>query len=127
MVVHAGDSAAAADTPVTTENPARPGESLIVWTAGLGAVDDSDAPEAVVAGRPFPGPDAAVLHSVTATIGGRSAPVLAAQLAEGSVGIYQVRLTLPSDLPDDAQTPLVISQEGILSNTVTIPVRSFIH
>jgi len=123
MILHAAANSAEPGTPVTSENPARPGEVLVVWTAGLGAVDDSDAPEPVVAGQPFPGPGAAVLHPVSATVSGRLAPVVEAQLPEGSIGIYQLRVTLPPDLPDDARTPLVISQEGIFSNIVTIPVR----
>ncbi len=76
--------------------PARPGEVLAVWTAGLGAVDDSDAIEPVAAGQPFAGPDAAVLHAVTATVNGRAASVVAAQLPQGSIGIYQVRIVAPS-------------------------------
>ena len=122
MVLHAVAGSTAPGTPVTAESPAQPGEVLVVWTAGLGLVDDSQAAAPVTAGEPFQGPDAPVEHPVTALINGRSAPVLAADLPEGSIGIYQVRVALPEDLPDDPHTPLVISQDGILSNTVVIPV-----
>ena len=127
MVLHADADATGAGTPVTAESPARPGETVVVWSAGLGAVDDSDAPDGVRAGQPFAGPDAAVLHPVSATIGEQSATVLAAQLPPGSIGIYQVRVSLPADLPDNPQTPLVLSQEGNSSNTVMIPVRNSIQ
>lgn len=123
MVLHTNEG-----TPVTLESPAHPGEVLTVWMAGLGAVDDSDASERVVAGQPFSGPDAAtVLHPVSALVSGRAAQVFSAELPEGAVGIYQVRVTLPADLPDNPRTTLLISQDGTLSNTVTIPVRNSVH
>jgi uncharacterized protein (TIGR03437 family) len=124
VVLHSAADSTSPGTPVTPQSPAHPGETLIVWTAGLGAVDDGEAAEQVVAGQPFTGPDAPVLHSVAATVGGRLADVTSAQLPEGATGIYQVRLVLPQDLPDDPQTPLTIWQEGVSSNTVTIPVRN---
>ncbi len=122
MVLHAVTDSREPGTPVTAESPARPGEVVVVWTAGLGAVNDSDAAEPVTAGEPFQGPDAPVLRPVSAVVSGRSVPVIAADLPIGSIGIYQVRIALPADLPDDAHTPLVISQEGVVSNTITIPV-----
>jgi uncharacterized protein (TIGR03437 family) len=127
MVLHASADSVEPGTPVTAEAPARPGEVLAVWTAGLGAIDDSDAIEPVAAGRPFAGPDAAVLHAVTATVNGRAASVIAAQLPSGSIGIYQLRVSLPPDLPDDLHASLVIWQDGIASNAITIPVRNSKH
>ena len=124
MVLHAGVDPSSPGTPVTAEAPARPGETVVVWTAGLGAVDDSDSPETLAAGESFAGPDAPVLHPVTATVNGRLAPVIAAQLPTGSIGIYQVRVALPQDLPDDAQTVLILIEDSVPSNTVTIPVRN---
>lgn len=127
MVLHMAEDGSQPGTPVTVESPAKPGEILAIWTAGLGAVDDNDASEPVIAGQAFVGPDAAVIHTVTATVNGRAASVLSAQLPEGSIGIYQVRIALPSDLPDDPNTPLVVAQDGVPSNTVTIPVRNSIQ
>ncbi len=127
MVLHASADSVEPGTPVTAEAPARPGEVLAVWTAGLGAVDDSDAIEPVAAGQPFAGPDAAVLHAVTATVNGRAASVVAAQLPSGSIGIYQVRVALPPDLPEDPHASVVIWQDGIASNAITIPVRNSKH
>jgi uncharacterized protein (TIGR03437 family) len=126
LMLHSSGPAEQAGTPVTAEDPARPGEVLVFWAAGLGAVE-SGSERAPTMGVPFAGPDATVASRVSAVIGGRSAPVLSATLPQGSIGVYEVRVQLPADLPGDSHAELLIAQEGAVSNTVTIPVRSTIQ
>ena len=116
-----------AGIPVTIDNPAKAGEVLIVWAAGLGAVNDSDSDKGIAAGAPYDGPDAPVLNAVEAVIGGRSAQVISATLPEQAIGVYAIRILLPNDLPSDPKTPLLLVQDGSVSNTVTIPVQNTIH
>ncbi len=117
-------------SPVTAENPARPGDQLIVWAAGLGLVADDNNEMRASAGMPFTGADAPVLLPVAVSIAGRPVEVISADLPSGAMGVYEIHLILPTDLPSDANTPLVITQNGYESNTVTFPVAaitSLIH
>ncbi len=40
------------------------------------------------------------------------------------VGVYQINLTLNSQLPDDLYTPLTIAQGLFVSNVITFPVKN---
>ncbi len=126
MVLHTDAASGQPGAPVTSDDPAMPGQVLTFWTAGLGAVDSGEEETAARAGVPYAGVDAPVLSPVDALVNGREAQVISATLPQGSIGIYQVRVQLPADLPPDPKTPLLISQDGQLSNTVTIPVASLV-
>lgn len=126
MVLHIDALSGESGAPVTADDPAIPGEVLGLWTTGLGSVD-GDAENAVVAGLPNGGPDAVVLNPVEAFAAGRAAQVISAALPHGSIGIYEVRIQLPADLESDPRTPLLLSQNGEFSNTVTIAVRRTVH
>lgn len=123
IVLHANDSAQQGGTPVTPDEPAKPGEVLTLWAAGLGTVD-SGSERGPLAGVPYGEPDAPLLSPVAAMVAGRTAEVVSATLPHGAIGVYEVRVILPPDLPPDAQTELLIMQDGGVSNTVTIPVQS---
>jgi uncharacterized protein (TIGR03437 family) len=128
LVLHAGaDSAGQSGTPVTPENPARPGEILIVWAAGLGAVRNTNTTAPVAVGVPYQGSDARVVVPVDALVNGRSAHVTSAGLPQGSIGIYEVRVVLPRDLPSDPEAQLLIAQNGYVSNRITVPVQSAVR
>ncbi len=127
MVLHTDSITGQPGAPVTAEDPASPGEVVVVWAAGLGLVRAGDDANEVAAGVPYEGPDAAVLTPVGALVSGRSAQVISATLPHGSIGVYEVRVQLPADLPGDRTTPLLISQDAAVSNTVTIPVQNIVH
>lgn len=126
LILHANGSPDQTGTPVTTEDPAKAGELLIFWAAGLGAVENGSE-KAPLMGVPFAGPDAPVSSRVGAVVSGRTAQVVSAILPERSIGVYEVRIVLPSDLPTNPHTELLIMQDGTVSNTVTIPVRNTIQ
>lgn len=127
MVLHASSSGDVPSTPVTAAQPAKAGETLTFWATGLGAVTDLNYEKAPAMGVPYAGSDAQVATRVSATVNGRMAQVLSATLPKGGIGIYEVRLILPADLPTDLKTHLQIVQDGLASNTVTIPVRNTIQ
>jgi uncharacterized protein (TIGR03437 family) len=108
---------------VTLANPAKPGETIVLYATGLGAVSPSDAAYAALTGIPYQGP---VLNTAFASVdslaGAKTANVLFAGLKVGAVGIYEVDLQLNSSLTTDAQTQLTIAQDVYVSNIVTIPV-----
>jgi uncharacterized protein (TIGR03437 family) len=105
--------------PVDANHPATAGDVLVIYCTGLGEVN----PRAV-AGFPIPvQPESMVVDPVTATIGGTIAPVQFAGATSGFVGLYQVNVAVPSGVPASATTPLVLTQGGRASRTVTIATK----
>jgi uncharacterized protein (TIGR03437 family) len=62
-----------------------------------------------------------------ALIEGRSADVVSAVLPRGSIGIYEVRVVLPADLPSKVKAQLLIAQNGYVSIRITVPVQSAVQ
>jgi uncharacterized protein (TIGR03437 family) len=60
---------------------------------------------------------------VTVNIGGIQVPAAFAGLSPGFVGLYQVNIQVPSGVQPGDAVPLVITQAGVNSNTVTVAVR----
>ncbi len=92
---------------------------VIVYCTGLGVTQPGVAPGQ---GAPSAEPLARVVAPVTATVGGVTAPVQFAGLTPGFVGLYQVNVQIPSGVPSGS-APLVLTQSGVASNTVTLVVR----
>ncbi len=108
---------------VTEDNPATPGEQIILYATGLGVVSPDDARENAVTGVAYNNtPDNTPIESVSSLAGGRTANVIAAGLKPGMVGVYEVILELNSDLPTDPKTQVTISQYIYTSNIVTFPL-----
>ncbi len=61
--------------------------------------------------------------AVEAQLGGQPATVHFAGLAPGFVGLYQVNVEIPADVASGSEVPLVLLQNGVPSNTVTIAVQ----
>ncbi len=122
-----------AGSRVTVANPALPGETIVIYTTGLGLIyslgasSDADRIPAPT-GKPFTGelynqpqPSTSFVSSLA---GGKTAQVLYAGLKQGSIGIYEVHLELNSDLPTDETTELTIAQDVYVSNVITFPVKN---
>jgi len=100
-------------------NSATAGDVIVIYCTGLGDV----SPRAV-AGFPAPSsPLAQTIDPVTMSIGGVNAPVVFAGPSPGYVGLYQVNATVPSGITPNQQAPLVLTQGGRPSLTVTIPMQ----
>ncbi len=127
MLLHAGADTNAAGAPVTSDDPAKPGEALTIWATGLGAINSSDFGKAVEAGQPYSGPDSETQVPVEAYLNGQPIPVLHAGLAPGAVGIYEVQVLLPASFSPGTSGSLLISQAGMGSNVVTFPLAPVIH
>jgi uncharacterized protein (TIGR03437 family) len=112
-----------AGAPITTDNPAAPGELIIVYATGLGLVSPAAAKDSIQDGFPYTGP---VLNdpsaSVSSIIGGSTGNVLSAGLQVGAIGVYVVVLQLDAALPTNTVTQITISQDIYTSNIVYIPV-----
>ncbi|OFV99153.1 MAG: hypothetical protein A3H28_01485 [Acidobacteria bacterium RIFCSPLOWO2_02_FULL_61_28] len=105
---------------ITAANPARIGDTLQIYTTGLG---ETDPPAKTGEAAPA---FSRVLLPVTVTVGGIESPVVYQGLAPGFVGLYQVNVVLPSTVTPGDAVPVVVQQNGIVSNPdlpATIPVR----
>jgi uncharacterized protein (TIGR03437 family) len=105
---------------VTPDNPAVPGETIIVYATGLGISVPLSEQQAT--GIKYKGPVTDPQSFVSSLAGGKTANVLLASLQPNAVGVYVVHLELNSDLPTDPFTQLTIAQDVYVSNIVTIPV-----
>lgn len=100
--------------PVSEQNPATPGETVIVFAAGLGPTNPTAATGA-------PSPVASTTTQPRLTIAGQAAEIFYSGLTPGFVGTYQVNLRVPASLAEGTH-PLILEIGGQRSNTVTLPV-----
>jgi len=98
-----------------TANPAMPGETVLIYCTGLGAVDSPPTDGE-------PGDGQSTMATPTVTIGGTNATVSFSGLAPDFVGLYQVNVEVPKGLATGNQ-PVVIAQAGASSNSVLLPVQ----
>lgn len=112
-----------AGAPITEDNPAVPGETIVVLATGLGLVNPDEAKFALQTGFRYKGP---VMNRpnefVSSLAGGKTANVLYSGVAQGLVGVYEVHLELNSDLPTNPRTQVTIAQDIYVSNIATFPV-----
>jgi uncharacterized protein (TIGR03437 family) len=103
---------------ISSDNPAHSGEVIILYATGMGATNPPVATGAVAPGSPL----ANVTVAPKVTVGTADAQVLFAGLSPGSVGLYQIDVVIP---PGTAagNVNLVVTQNGVASNTVTVPVE----
>jgi hypothetical protein len=110
---------------VTVENPALPGQTIVVFGTGLGRLRESFAQNLAQTGAIYRGP---ILNEPSAFVsslaGGKTANVLYAALRPGSIGLYEIHLELNSDLPTNSATQLTIAQDIYVSNVITFPLRN---
>ena len=105
---------------ITASNPAKRGDTIIIYANGLGPVSNQPA-----SGDPSPGPPQPLaMTSVlpTVKIGGSSAQVTFSGLTPGFVGLYQINAVVPADAPSGSQ-PLVVSINGVDSKPLNLAVQ----
>jgi uncharacterized protein (TIGR03437 family) len=99
---------------VNAGHPAKPGEYLIIYLAGMGATNPGVASGAV-------SPLAPATLQPTVTVDGQTAAVIYAGLTPGSVGLYQINFQVPAS----AQTGdlnVVVLQNGMAANAAKLQV-----
>jgi hypothetical protein len=108
---------------VTEDNPALPGETIILLATGLGLVKPDEGKQGLKTGLPYDGPELNdPTEFVSSLAGGKTANVISAGAMPGTIGLYEVILELNSDLPTNAKTQVTIAQDIYVSNIVTFPV-----
>jgi uncharacterized protein (TIGR03437 family) len=115
-------SAAATDANgvvFTQANPAKRGQTIVLYVNGLGPVDQK-----MTSGEPTPLPPPLANTTVlpTVKIGNTNAHVDFAGLSPGWVGLYQVNVDVPSNAATGPQ-PIVVSIGGVDSKASVLPVE----
>ena len=100
------------------DNPAFPGDVVILYTTGLGPLSLSLVDGV---GAPY-NPLAYTQDPFQVTVAGEQCQLLFSGLAPGFVGLYQLNLVLPSDLPR-GNLDMQISSPYASSGVATLPVN----
>ena len=103
----------------TQANPAKRGQTIVLYMNGLGPVDPQPP-----SGEPTPLPPPLAQTTVlpTVKIGNIAAHVDFSGLSPGWVGLYQVNVVVPPDTPTGLQ-PIVVSIGGVDSKASVLPVQ----
>ena len=116
-------------SPITPDNPAQPGELIMLTATGLGLPNLTDDVTPLLqtgvawpVGGPVTSPPNDTDHSVSSIAGSKTADVISATLLPGTVGTYQVLLHLNSDIPTNPAMDITIAQSTFVSNVATIPL-----
>lgn len=99
-------------TLVSAQSPAAPGEAVIAYVNGLGAVTP-DLAVGAAGGDGLGSPLNRVSEAVSVTVGGRPATVDWAGMAPGFI-VYQVNFRIPDDVPAGMH-PIVVGAGGSFS------------
>jgi minor extracellular serine protease Vpr len=107
---------------VTAGNPAQPGQYIILYANGLGAVNYPP-----LSGEATPEPTAtqslaSTLVQPTVTLGSVPAKVVFSGLTPGSIGLYQIDVQVPQNAPSGLQS-VVITQNGVSSQPANLPIQ----
>ena len=91
-------------------NPAIRGQVIVVYATGLGAINKQGA-------------FSVVKNVVTAVVNGMELPTAFAGLAPGYVGLYQVNIPIPLNMPPGLGISLTLKQGGIGTNSVQVSIQ----
>jgi len=100
----------------SSTTPARPGDVLVAYLTGGGAVNSSSW----TTGAASPAEPASVTAAYTLTVGNQPAQVEYLGLTPGFVGLYQADFTLPMLSP--GEYPIVVTVDGNASNAAMVEV-----
>ena len=104
---------------VTSGNPAKRNEFLIMYLVGLGATNPT-----VVSGAPSPGtpPLGVPLVQPQVTVGGIPAEVAFYGLTPFGVGLYQINFRVPPTAPLNTPLQVVVTQGDYTANVTTLNI-----
>jgi hypothetical protein len=100
---------------VTATSPAQPSEPVFIYLAGMGATNPG-----VASGNPTPLQAVPVTVQPTVTVDGQNAAFVYAGLTPSGVSLYQINLTVPSNVRL-GNVDLVVNQNRVI-DTASLPV-----
>lgn len=101
---------------ITINNSAQPGQTLIIWSTGVGPISGNDANQ--------PSPTNLTGIPLQVYIGGSLAPIQYAGRSGCCSGLDQVMVTVPSGVSGCYVSLIVVSNNTVASNGATIPVAT---
>ncbi len=96
--------------PMLPTVPAKPGETVTLWGTGFGPVSPAPPAGVLVPASPV----SSVTASMSVTVAGQGAQFISGALFPGAVGVYQIMVKLPDNLPVWDQ-PVQASIGGVLT------------
>jgi uncharacterized protein (TIGR03437 family) len=103
---------------ITDASPAKPGEFVVLYLAGMGL---TDTPVTSGAGAPSD-PPARTQTPASIVLDSQPVPALFAGLTPGLAGLYQVNIQIPANARDGDLT-LVVNQGDFQAGSVILPVH----
>jgi minor extracellular serine protease Vpr len=103
---------------VTAAKPASPGEVVVLYCTGLGAVTPPGTTGGLASGTQLSNTNI----TPAVTVGGTTANIGFSGLAPGLVGLYQINLTVPAGTSSGSANVIVVAN-GVSSNTARLPVQ----
>jgi uncharacterized protein (TIGR03437 family) len=102
---------------ITAQNPAKPGDTLVLYVTGIGGLDNPPSTGAAASDSPL------AMSTVlpTVSVGGIEATVLFAGLAPDFAGLGQINIQLPAALAQGTPLPLTIRFGDSASPTLELP------
>ncbi len=104
---------------ISESSPAAPGEYIVMYLSGVGAVTSPVADGVVTPLDPL----SYATITPTLTLNGVSIPIYFTGLTPGDVGLYQIDVQVPQNTPN-GDASLVVSQNGSPSNVTILPVHN---
>jgi len=107
---------------ITETSPAKPGENIVFYVAGMGLTNPGVASGIASPSTNLP----ALLDAATLTLNGAPIPpanILFAGLTPTLVGLYQIDFQVPANAPN-GDLPLVLTQTSGVSNSTILPVHN---
>jgi uncharacterized protein (TIGR03437 family) len=104
---------------VSSSNPAKPGEYLVMYLVGMGATNPSVRSGAATPSSPL----SPVVNQPTVTVGSQPATVAFAGLTPAFVGLYQINFQVPTNATA-GELEVDVSQNGVAANPTLLPVSN---
>jgi uncharacterized protein (TIGR03437 family) len=105
-------------TVIGQNHPAQRGQAVTLYVNGLGPVSNTPASGDPAGTQQL----SSTVNPVTVTIGGANAPVSFAGLTPGTVGLYQVNVTVPAEIAAGNQA-VTVTVGGVSSKASVLPVQ----
>jgi uncharacterized protein (TIGR03437 family) len=99
-------------------NPAHAGDTIVIYCAGLGAVNSPLADGVAAADG-----SSTTVNSVTASIGGMAVTATSAALLPGTVGVYAIAVVVPQGVGPGDGVPVSVTAAGQHNSAVNLSVR----
>jgi len=104
---------------VSSSNPAKPGETLVMYLVGMGATNPP-----VASGAASPSATLAIVTNQPAvSVGSQPATVSFAGLTPGFVGLYQINFEVPQSA-SAGELQVTVTQNGVAANPTVLPVAA---